>query len=108
MRKTVTNDRVTRWLLLLQEFEITILDKHGKYNVLADFLSRITNNSDVTLVDDSFLDEYLFVVYTHSPWYEYISNYIAVGKFPHHLSPRERRKTIQESALFSCIDGCLF
>ena len=30
MNKPVTNGRVTRWLLLLQEFNITILDRPGK------------------------------------------------------------------------------
>ncbi len=30
MNKLVTNGRVTRWLLLLQEFNITILDRPGK------------------------------------------------------------------------------
>ena len=30
MNKPVTNARVTRWLLLLQEFDITIIDKPGK------------------------------------------------------------------------------
>jgi hypothetical protein len=41
INKPITNGRVTRWLLLLQEFNITVLDRHGKENVVADFLSRI-------------------------------------------------------------------
>eukprot|EP00253_Pinus_taeda_P012551 PITA_12551 len=41
MNKPVTNGRVTRWLLLLQEFNITVLDRPGKQNTEADFLSRI-------------------------------------------------------------------
>jgi hypothetical protein len=39
MNKPITNARVTRWLLLLQEFDITIVDRPGKENVVADFLS---------------------------------------------------------------------
>jgi hypothetical protein len=30
MNKPITNARVTRWLLLLQEFDITIVDRPGK------------------------------------------------------------------------------
>ena len=30
MNKSVTNGRVTRWLMLLQEFDITIVDRPGK------------------------------------------------------------------------------
>ena len=43
-----------RWLLLLQEFDITIIDKPGKENVVADFLSRFTNSDDNLPVEDSF------------------------------------------------------
>jgi hypothetical protein len=41
MNKPVTNPRVTRWLLLLQEFNINIIDRPGKDNLVADFLSRM-------------------------------------------------------------------
>jgi hypothetical protein len=47
MNNPITNDRVTRWLLLLQEFDIMILDKPRKENVVVDFLSRLTNEGDV-------------------------------------------------------------
>ena len=93
----ITNARVTRWLLLLQEFDITIVDKPGKENVVADFISRLVNNSDNLLVEDSF-PKNLFAVSTYSPWYEDIANYLAIGKLSHHLSPRENRKIIQKSA----------
>lgn len=94
MNKEITNARVTRWLLLLQEFDITIVDNPGKENVVADFLSRLVNNSDNSPVEDSFPDEHLFAVSTYSSWYAYITNYFAAGKLPHHLSPREKRKII--------------
>ena len=48
--KHVTNGRVTRWLLLLQEFNITVLDRPGKQNEVADFLSRIENTKEDSLV----------------------------------------------------------
>ena len=37
MNKRITNGRITRWLLLLQEFNITIIDRPGKENLVADF-----------------------------------------------------------------------
>eukprot|EP00253_Pinus_taeda_P028586 PITA_28586 len=107
MNKSITNARVTRWLLLLQEFDITIVDRPGKENVVADFLTRLKTNENVP-VDDSFPDEYLFAVSAHSPWYADIANYLVAGKLPSHLSHRERRKIIQQSARYSWISGCLF
>jgi hypothetical protein len=100
MNKSVTNARVTRWLLLLQEFDITIVDRPGKENVVADFLSQLTPD-DNTPVDDSFPDEYLFAVSAHSPWYADIANYLVAGKLPPHPSHREKRKIIQQSTRYS-------
>ena len=69
MNKPVTNARITRWLLLLQEFNITFVDRPRKENVVDDFLSHFTNNNDSLLVEESFPDEHLFAVLAHSPWY---------------------------------------
>ena len=41
MNKLDVNARIIRWLLLLQQFDLTIVDKPGKENVVADFLSRV-------------------------------------------------------------------
>ena len=86
MNKPVTNAGVTRCLLLLQEFHITIIDKPGKENVVADFLSYLTNSDDSLHVEDSFLDEHLFALSAHSPWYVDIANYLVAGKLLPHMS----------------------
>jgi hypothetical protein len=85
----------------------TIVDRPGKENVVADFLSRLTINDD-NPVDDSFPDEYLFAVSAHSPWYADIANYLVAGKLPPHLSYREKKSIIHQSARFSWISGYLF
>jgi hypothetical protein len=95
MNKPITNGRVARWLLLLQEYDITILNKPGKDNVVVDFLSRLTSNENEPLVEDSFPDEHLFAVSTNSPWFPYIGNYLATIIFPHHFSPKEWQKIIK-------------
>jgi len=108
MNKPVTNGRVTRWLLLLQEFNITVLDRPGKQNMVADFLSRIQNTNEDSPVEDKFPDEYLFAVTTKTPWYADIANYLVTGKLPPHLFPNERRRIIQESLSYSWISNELF
>eukprot|EP00253_Pinus_taeda_P008796 PITA_08796 len=108
MKKPVTYGRVTRWLLLLQEFNITMLDRLGKQNTVADFLSRIQNTKEDSPVEDKFLDEYFFAVTTKTPWYVDIANYLVTGKLSPHLFPGERRKIIQESSKYSWISNELF
>ena len=74
MNKPITLGRITRWLLLLQEFDITIVDKPGKENVVADFLSRMDNNDECTTIEDNFPDEHIFIVSTKPLWYADIAN----------------------------------
>ena len=73
MKKPVTNPRVTRWLLLLQEFNINIIDRPGKDNLVADFLSRMIHLGDNVPIEDNFSNENLFAI---SPWYAYVANYL--------------------------------
>ena len=108
MNKPVTPGRVTRWLLLLQEFDITIVDKPGKDNVVADFLSRLEHDGKNTPVDDNFLDEHIFAISTNTQWYANIANYLAIGEVPRHLSYKEQRKIIHKSARYSWMVGYLF
>jgi len=92
MNKPVTNGRITRWLLLLQELNITVLDRPGKQNTVADFLSRIQNANKDSPIEDKFPDEYLFAITTKTPWYADIANYLVTGKLtPHFLLMREER-----------------
>ena len=100
MNKSFNDGRVIQWSYLLQYFDVTILDKHGKDNVVVDFLSRLTIGDDCVPMEDYFPDEYLFSISTHSPWYADIANYLATGNFPQYLSRRERKNFIQQSTTY--------
>ena len=87
MNKPDVNARIIRWLLLLQQFDLTIVDKPGKENVVADFLSRLDLPADEDgTVDDQMPDEHLFAILVLSPWFADIANYLVSAQFPPHLS----------------------
>ena len=68
MNKLDFNARIIRWLLLLQQFDLNIVDKPGKDNVVADFLSRLAlPTGEEGMVDDQMPDEHLFSISTLSP-----------------------------------------
>ena len=90
MNKSITSDRVTQWLLLLQEFNITTIDKPGKENLVAYFLSQLTHDGKNIPVDDDFPDEHLFSIAVKMPWFAYIANYLATSKIPIHLPKHEK------------------
>jgi hypothetical protein len=92
LAKKKTKPRLTRWILLLQEFDIEIRDKKGTKNVVADHLSRILfETSHPIPVNDSFPDEQLFEITPREPpWYADIVNYLATGRIPSHWSKQDK------------------
>ena len=62
--------------MLLQEFDITIVDKPVKYNVVSNFLSRLNTNGENLPIEDNFPDEHLFAICTLTLWYVDIANYL--------------------------------
>ena len=108
MNKPITQGRVTIWLLLLQEFNITIIDWPGKENQVADFLSRINTSGQNVPIVDYFLDENLFAISIQSLWFSYIANYVSSWNLPPHFSPIEKRQVIKQSVRYSWITGDLF
>ena len=91
MNKPITNGRITRWLLLLQEFNITIIDRPGKENQVVDFLSKLQTEGEDVLIDDDFPDEHLFSISIHVPWFADIANYLVSRRLPHYLSSKEKQ-----------------
>ena len=75
--------RLIRWVLLLQEFDLHIIDGKGAESPVADNLSRLENVHDDPLpIDDSFPDEQLAIINASrkTPWYADYANY-TVAKF---------------------------
>lgn len=93
MSKHDAKPRLIRWIMLLQEFNLTIKDKKGAENVVADHLSRLTSEfcNDITPINDSFPDEFLFSV-TSMPWYANIVNFLVTGKMPLQWNAQEKKK----------------
>ena len=63
MEKKDAKPRLIRWVLLLQEFDLHIIDRKGAENLVVDNLSRLENVLDDPLpIDDSFPDEQLAAI----------------------------------------------
>ena len=98
-----------RWILLLQEFNITIKDKNGVENVVADHLLCLTFNEsmDALPIRDSLPDEQLFCISTLS-WYADIVNFIITGQTPSHWNAQDKKRFMVEVLNFFYDDPYLF
>jgi len=86
---------LVRWILLLQEFDITIKDKKGTENIVADHLSRLTtySRSDITPIDDYFYDESLLSVST-MPWFSCFRIFASSLEYPRQKKVLERSEEL--------------
>jgi hypothetical protein len=92
MNKKHANPRIIRWVLLLQEFDLHIVDRNGEDNPVADHLFRMENiPDDPTPINDSSVNEQLENINVSSarvssPWFADYAN--IVGK----VMPSQRKK----------------
>jgi hypothetical protein len=96
MSKKDAKPRLIRWVLLLQEFDLHIVDRKGAENPVADNLSRLENISfDPIPVNDSFPNEQLASINVTSrdlPWYADYANFIVSKYLPSTFTAQKRRK----------------
>ena len=74
---------LSRWILLLQEFNMEIKDKKGVENSVVDHLSRMsTTKTKELLINDFLRDDMLLEVETSHCWYANIVNFMVSGYVP--------------------------
>ena len=109
LSKQDTKPRLTMWILLCQEFNLTIKDKKGVENVVADHLSRLVPESNFpgVPIGDSFPDEQLFSP-IHCPWYADIVNYRVTGQIPTQWTSQQKKKFLANIKKYYFDDPYLF
>nr|GEU61989.1 reverse transcriptase domain-containing protein [Tanacetum cinerariifolium] len=105
--------RLLRWVLLLQEFDITILDKKGSENLAADHLSRLENpHQDVLENKDSnenFPLETLGSLTSHNTsWFADIANFHAGNFIKNGLTSQQKKKFFKDVKHYFWDDPYLF
>eukprot|EP00253_Pinus_taeda_P020719 PITA_20719 len=92
-----------------KQFDLMIIDKPGKENFVADFLSRLDLSvGEEGMMDDQMPNEHLFSILVLLPWFANITNYLVSEQFPPQISSKEKRKIMRKSAPFTWIEGNLF
>ncbi|XP_070015573.1 uncharacterized protein [Nicotiana sylvestris] len=120
MTKKDSKSRLMRWVLLLQEFDLEIVDRKGSENQMADHLSRLEEEGrprDGLEINDSFPEEQLLSVSMNGmPWFADVANFLMTGIIPCELSSNQKKKLKRDSLDFYwdelyllkiCMDGVI-
>nr|GFA40374.1 reverse transcriptase domain-containing protein [Tanacetum cinerariifolium] len=113
LNKRDAKPRLLRWVLLLQEFDITILDKKGSENLAADHLSRLENPHRDVLehkdINENFPLETLGSLTSHStPWFADIVNFHAGNFIKKGLTSQQKKKFFKDVKHYFWDDTYLF
>ena len=90
--------RPIRWVLLLQDFDLEIKDKKGSKNSVADHLSRLYISGGGE-IGDTFPDEHLLAISSHTPSYAHIVNFIVTGLIPQHWNRHKKESSSMSSSI---------
>ncbi|GJZ11177.1 reverse transcriptase domain-containing protein [Tanacetum coccineum] len=106
--------RLLRWVLLLQEFDFSVIDTKGAENYAADHLSRLENPYenvfDPKEINETFPLETLNVVnsYQSTPWFADFANYHARNFLIKGMSSQQKRKFFKDVKHYFWDDPYLF
>lgn len=93
LTKPDSKQRLIRWILLLQEFDLEILDKKGSENLVVDHLSRLVtvevNKQENEVMEES-PDEKLLMVHERL-WFADLANHKATRVVPEDLTWSQKR-----------------
>ncbi|XP_075102944.1 uncharacterized protein LOC107804657 [Nicotiana tabacum] len=96
MTKKDSNAQLMRWVLLLQDFDLKIVDRKGCENQVTDHLSRLEEEGrlcDGLKINDSFPDEKLLSKSVNIiPWFTNVVNFIVTGIVSCELYSNQRKK----------------
>nr|GEU71037.1 reverse transcriptase domain-containing protein [Tanacetum cinerariifolium] len=113
MSSVDAKSRLLRWVLLLQEFDITILDKKGSENLAADHLPRLENPHQDVLenkdINENFPLETLGSLTSNSTsWFVDISNSHAGNFIKKGLTSQQKKKFFNDVKHYFWDDPYLF
>ena len=73
LSQRIVGGKFNKWIVILQEFDLDFQSAKSKKSLV---FAEFPVEEDVSIKQDSFLDEHIFLISTYNPWYGYILIYI--------------------------------
>nr|GEW78832.1 reverse transcriptase domain-containing protein [Tanacetum cinerariifolium] len=104
LNKQDVKPRLLRWILLLQEFDVTTRDKKRAENLAADHLSRLENSYQDVLENKEITETFplktlrmvTFCGDLSTPWFSDIANYHAENFIVKGMSSQQKKKIFKD------------
>ena len=107
VNKHELSGRLARWVLLLEEFDYTVEYKPCRMNLQADHLSRLSEDMGTSPIDNSLIDDNLFVVTITPDWYAGIMKFLTTQQYSDNWIKEVRRKVRVNNRHFAVIGNRL-
>ncbi|KAL3690876.1 hypothetical protein R1sor_004527 [Riccia sorocarpa] len=109
VKKADLSGRITRWVLLLQEFDYIVQVQKVTSHANADFLSRLYTKDQPKEIEDNFPDEELFqLTTTKNTRYLDEYRYLKTLQCPEDLDPQQRAVFVHKMGPYELKNGILF
>jgi hypothetical protein len=103
------NDKFTRWIVILQEYDLDFsTPKSKKALILAELVMTLPSDTPSAPVNTDFPDEHLFYIASDDPWYDDLIIYLRTQNFDNHLSRDDRWCIFHQAPLYLLIGDILY
>jgi hypothetical protein len=73
LSRHIIGGRYSKWNVILQEFDLEYVSSKSKKSLaLAELMSKIPQVDDESMVNESFPNDFLFLIDSSDPWYGYV------------------------------------
>ena len=77
LSRQIVGGKFNKWIVILQEFDLDFqFAKSKKSLVFAELIAEFLIEEDVSIEEDSFPNEHIFLISTSNPWYGDILFYL--------------------------------
>jgi hypothetical protein len=108
VNKPVLGGRISKWLLLFQEYEFEIIVNPGRMKKSLDHLSRLEHGEETTSLEDALSDAQFLAIRKIDDHFTEIVQFLSTGMAPSEYTIPQKKHLVVCDVDFSLIAGQLY
>ena len=91
LSRRIIGGKYSKWIVLLQEFDLEFVNAKAKKSLtFTELVFELPRNKEETIEEESWADEYLFLISTTDPWYGTLITYLQTQRIDAKFSSIEQ------------------